>query len=98
MGRATLIPRWFGTIHPTYRSPVNAVHFQAVLALVIVIALRFVLADDPYPGSGSVNVYVWLGTMIGLLFAFMDIAVNLACIGYYLREGQSAFNILKPVV
>jgi amino acid transporter len=43
-------------------------------------------------------VYVWLGTLIGLVFAFMYIAVNLACIGYYLREGRSEFNVLKHIV
>jgi amino acid transporter len=98
MGRATLIPRWFGAVHPVYRSPVNAVHFQAVVALVIALVLGFVLADDPFPGSGPLNVYVWLGTMIGLVFALMYIAVNVACIGYYLGEGRSEFNVLKHVV
>jgi amino acid transporter len=98
MGRATLIPRWFEAVHPSYRSPVNAVHFQAVLAVVIALVLGFVLADDPFPGSGPLNVYVWLGTLIGLVFAFMYIAVNLACIGYYLREGRSEFNVLKHIV
>ena len=98
MGRATLIPRWFGAVHPTYKSPVNAVHFQAAIGLIIALALGFVLADDPFPASGPLNVYVWLGTMIGLLFALMYIAVNLACIGYYLREGRSEFNALKHVV
>jgi amino acid transporter len=98
MGRATLLPRWFGAVHPTFRSPVNAVHFQAVFALVIAVVLGFVLADDPFPGSGPLNVYVWLGTMIGLLFALIYIAVNIACIGYYLREGRSEFNVLKHLV
>ena len=98
MGRATLIPRWFGAVHPTYRSPVNAVHFQAAIGLVIALALGFILADDPFPGSGPLNVYVWLGTMIGLLFALMYIAVNVACIGFYLGEGRSEFNALKHLV
>jgi amino acid transporter len=98
MGRASLLPRWFGAVHPSFKSPVNAVHFQAVLGLAIALVLGFVLADDPFPGSGPLNVYVWLGTMIGLLFAFIYIAVNLACIGYYLREGRSEFNVLKHVV
>ena len=98
MGRASLLPRWFGAVQPSYKSPVNAVHFQAVFALVIAVALGFVLADDPFPGSGPLNVYVWLGTMIGLLFALIYIAVNLACIGYYLREGRSEFNVLKHLV
>ncbi|HET8785727.1 MAG TPA: APC family permease [Candidatus Limnocylindrales bacterium] len=98
MGRATLIPRWFGAVHPIYRSPVNAVHFQAIVGLIVALVLGFVLADDPFPGSGPLNVYVWLGTMIGLLFAFMYIAVNLACIGFYLREGRPEFNAIKHVV
>jgi amino acid transporter len=98
MGRATLIARWFGAVHPTYKSPVNAVHFQVGLALVVAIVLGFVLADDPFPGSGPLNVYVWLGTMVTLLFALMYIAVNLACIGYYLREGRSELNVLKHII
>src|SRR4029078_6344172 len=76
MGRATLLPRWFGAVPPTYKSPINAINFPWVVALVIAVALVFVVADDPFPGSGPLNVYVWLGTMIGLLFAFMYIAVN----------------------
>lgn len=98
MGRATLLPRWFGAVHPTYRSPVNAVHFQAVTGLAIALVLGFVLANDPFEGSGPLNVYVFLGTLIGLLFALMYIAVNLACMGFYLREGRSEFNVLKHVV
>ena len=98
MGRATLIPRWFSAVHPTYRSPVNAVHFQAAVGLVIALGLGFILADDPFPASGPLNVYVWLGTMIGLLFALMYIAVNVACIAYYLGEGRSEFNALKHLV
>jgi amino acid transporter len=98
MGRASLLPRWFGVVQPTYKSPVNAVHFQVVTGLIIAIALGFILAEDPIPGGGPLNVYVWLGTMIGLLFAGIYIAVNVACIGYFLGEGRSEFNVLKHVV
>jgi len=98
MGRATLLPRWFGAVHPAYKSPVNAVHFQAILGLAVALVLGFVLADDPVKGSGPLNVYIWLGTLVGLLFAIMYIAVNLACIGYYLGEGRSEFNALKHLV
>jgi amino acid transporter len=57
-----------------------------------------VLANDPFEGAAGLNVYVWLGTLVGLLFAGMYIAVNLACIGYFLREGRSQFNPLKHLV
>lgn len=98
MGRATLISRWFAALHPEYRSPVNAVHFQAILGIVVAIGLGLLLADDPFEGAAGLNVYVWLGTLVGLLFAGMYIAVNLACIGYFMRERRDEFNPLKHLV
>jgi amino acid transporter len=98
MGRATLIPRWFGAVHPSYRSPVNAVHFQAVVAIIVAVGLGLVLVNDPFEGAPGLNVYVWLGTLVGLLFAGIYILVNIACIGYFLGEGRSEFNPLKHVV
>ncbi len=96
MGRASLAPRFFAAVHPETRAPVNAVHFQAVTALIIVVVLGFVLGADPYPFG--LNVYVFLGTMLGLIFAGIYILVNVACIGYFLGEGRSEFNPLKHVL
>jgi amino acid transporter len=98
MGRATLISRWFAAVHPEFRSPVNAVHFQAILGIVVAIALGLVLANDPFEGAAGLNVYVWLGTLVGLLFAAMYIAVNVACIGYFLRERRDEFNVIKHLI
>ncbi len=98
MGRASLLPRFFAAVSPGTRAPVNAVHFQAVLAIIVVIALGLVLTDDPIEGAPGLNVYIWLGTLVGLLFASIYILVNLACIGYFLREGRSEFNPLKHIV
>lgn len=96
MGRASLLPRFFAAVHPETRAPVNAVHFQAVSALVIAVVLGFLLANDPYPFG--LNVYVFLGTMLGLIFAAIYIAVNLACIGYFWRARRSEFNIVKHAI
>ncbi len=98
MGRATLISRWFSEVHPEYRSPVNAVHFQALLGIVVAIALGLILADDPFEGAAGLNVYVWLGTLVGLLFAGMYIAVNVACIGFFMREKRDEFNVVKHLI
>jgi amino acid transporter len=98
MGRATLISRWFAAVDPETRSPVNAVHFQAVLGIIVAVGLGLVLADDPFEGAAGLNVYVWLGTLVGLLFAGMYIAVNLACIGYFMREKRDEFNPIKHLV
>jgi amino acid transporter len=100
MGRATLLPRFFAAVHPETRAPVNAVHFQAITAIVIAVVLGLVLANDPFPtpegasSFGGLNVYVFLGTMLGLIFAGIYILVNIACIGYYWRERRDEFNWL----
>jgi amino acid transporter len=104
MGRVTLLPRWFAAVSPETRAPVNAVHFQAISALIIAVVLGFVLANDPFPtpdgaaSFGPLNVYVFLGTMLGLIFAFIYIAVNLACIGFFLRERRDEFNVIKHLI
>ena len=96
MGRASLAPRFFAAVHPETRAPVNAVHFQAVTALIIAVLLGFLLGADPYPFG--LNVYVFLGTMLGLIFAGIYILVNIACMGFYLRERRDEFNVLKHII
>jgi len=98
MGRAMLLPRWFATIHPRHQTPVNAIHLQAIVAIVVAVAGGLILANDPYKDSGPLNIYVFIGTMLGLLFAGMYIAVNLAVIGLYLRERRDEFNVIKHLI
>jgi amino acid transporter len=104
MGRAALLPRFFARVDPATKAPVNAVHFQAITAIILAVVLGLVLANDPYPtpeGAGSfggLNVYVFLGTMLGLIFAGIYILVNVACFGYYWRERRDEFSWLKHFV
>jgi amino acid transporter len=98
MGRAGLLPRFFAAVHPTRRTPVNAVHVQVLLAIAVAIGGGLILADDPNPGLGPINIYVFIGTMLGLVFAGMYIAVNAAVIGFYLRERRDEFNVIKHLV
>jgi amino acid transporter len=98
MGRSGLLPRWFAAINARHNTPVNAIHFQAIVAIVVAVAGGLILADDPFPGVGPINIYVFIGTMLGLLFAGMYIAVNLAVIGFYLRERRDEFNVIKHLV
>ena len=98
MARGHLLPKFFAAVHPTHRTPVNAVHFQVLLAIVVAVAGGLYLANDPYPASGPLNIYVFIGTMLGLLFAGMYMAVNLAVIGFYLRERRSEFNVIKHLL
>jgi amino acid transporter len=96
MGRSGLLPAWFGGVHPSLRTPVNAVHAQAILGFVVAIGLGLVLGDQVYPAP--LMVYVFIGYSLGLLFAGMYIAVNLATIGFYLRERRTEFNVVKHLL
>ena len=98
LGRSRLIPGAFAALHPTYRTPVNAVHFQAILGIVIAVGLSLWLGSA-YPATpGPLNTYFVLGYALGLLFAGMYIAVNIAVIGYYMRWQRPEFSVLKHVV
>ena len=98
MGRGGLLPKFFAAIHPTHRTPVNAIHFQVILAIVVAVGGGLLLANDPNEGLGPINIYVFIGTMLGLLFAGMYIAVNVAVIGFFLRERRDEFNVIKHLV
>jgi amino acid transporter len=96
MGRSGLLPDWFAGVHPALRTPVNAVHAQAIVGLVVAIGLGLFLGDQLFPAP--LMVYVFIGYSLGLLFAGMYIAVNIAAIGYYLRERRDEFNAVKHLV
>ncbi len=98
MGRGGLLPKFFAAVHPTHRTPVNAIHLQVILAIVVAVVGGLVLVDDPFEGLGPINIYVFIGTMLGLLFAGMYIAVNLAAIGFYLRERRDEFNVIRHLL
>ena len=98
MSRGGLLPKFFAAVHPRHHTPVNAVHAQVLLAVAVAVIGGLVLVDDPYKGLGPINIYVFIGTMLGLLFAGMYMAVNVAVIGFYWRERRSDFNVIKHLL
>ena len=76
MGRSGLLPASLGTVHPTYKTPAMAVHLQAVLGAIVAVALGFAFKDAIY--GGPLTTYVFIGYALGLLFAGMYMAVNIA--------------------
>ena len=98
LGRSRLLPAAFGTVHPTHRTPATAIHLQAIVGIVIAVGLSLVLANQ-YPDTpGPLNTYFTIGYAIGLSFAGMYMAVNLATIGYFWREQRAEFNWFKHLV
>jgi amino acid transporter len=96
LGRSRLVPGWFGAVHPTYQTPVNAVHFQGLFAIVLAVVLGILFTDTA--NGGPLTTYIFIGYALGLLFAGMYIAVNLAAIGFYLGERRDEFNPIKHIV
>ena len=96
LGRAGLLPRTLGTIHPTFQTPSVATHVQGIIGIVLAVGLG--LAFNGYTSGGPITTYGFIGVMLGLLFAAMYIAVNAAAIGYFLGPGRADFNILKHIL
>jgi amino acid transporter len=96
LGRTRLLPQALAAIHPTHRTPVNAVHVQGILGIVLAVGLGLLFTNQK--NGGPLTTYIWIGYALGLLFAGMYVAVNLATIGFYWRDRRAEFNVVKHVV
>jgi amino acid transporter len=96
LGRTSVLPRFFAAVHPIHRTPVNAVHFQGILGIGLAVALGLLFRD--VSTGGPLTTYIWIGYSLGLLFAGMYMAVNLASMGYYLTGRRDEFNVFKHVI
>jgi amino acid transporter len=91
MGRSGSFPRWFAKVHPTHKTPTNAILAQMCLSL----------------GSGLIGGRLWGadvsfffidGLILVLGVAFVYIIANVGVILYYLRERRSEFNPLLHLI
>ncbi|MEA2609672.1 MAG: hypothetical protein QOJ75_1915 [Chloroflexota bacterium] len=96
LGRSGLLPGWLAAVHPIHRTPVNAVHAQGVLGIALAVGLGLVFKD--VSTGGPLTTYIFIGYALGLLFAGMYIAINVAAIGFFLGERRADFNPLKHLV
>jgi amino acid transporter len=98
-GREGLLPRWLGKVHPTRRTPVNAIIAFVVIASVIIAvwALLHLIGGD----SGSMsalNFFVESSTMGTILILVVYFMSNLALPFYYRRYRPQEFHIVKHLV
>jgi amino acid transporter len=98
-GREGLLPRWLGKVHPTRRTPVNAIFAFIAIATVIILvwALLHLIGGD----SGSMNAlnyFVESSTMGTILILVVYFLSNLALPFYYRRYRPQEFNVLKHAV
>jgi amino acid transporter len=96
LGRTGLLPRALAAVHPAHKTPVNAVHLQGVIGLVLAVGLSLLFNGEA--SGGPLTTYFFIGYILGLAFAGMYIVVNVAAIGFFLGEGRADFNPIKHVV
>ncbi len=96
LGRSRLLPSWFGAVHPVHRTPVNAVHAQGALGIILAVGLGLIFQG--VSTGGPLTTYIFIGYSLGLLFAGMYIAINVAAIGFFLGERRQDLNPVKHLV
>ncbi|HEX7472705.1 MAG TPA: APC family permease [Candidatus Limnocylindrales bacterium] len=103
MGVDGAFPKWFAKVHPEYRTPVNAIIAQWVLALATGFGLTgFALIATPNAADGTAptlnvavqNQYFIDGTIIGFVVLLIYSLGNIAAFNLYWRERRSEFNWL----
>jgi amino acid transporter len=86
LGRASILPKWIGKIHPTYRTPHLAITAQTLLS--VFLSIGFGLWLGPIDALNFIGVLLGVGTIIVYALG------NLAVIRVYRRAGPAKW---KPV-
>jgi amino acid transporter len=98
-GREGLLPRWIGKVHPTRRTPVNAIITFIAIATVIVAGWALGHLIGGSTGSlSALNYFVESGTMGTILVLVVYFLANLALPFFYLKYRRSEFNVIKHAV
>ena len=107
MGADGAFPKWFARVHPTRKTPVNAIIAQWVLAILTAFGLTgLALATTPVPeGATSVsmdtiyqNQYYIDGVGIGYVVLIIYTMGNIAAYLLYRGERRSEYNVWLHLV
>ncbi len=98
-GREGLLPRWIGRVHPTRRTPVNALYtFTAIAGLIIVVWLLGHLIGGHSGSMDPLNFFFESSTMGTILVLVVYFLANLALPFYYRKYRPAEFNVVKHIV
>ena len=90
LGRNRILVSMLAKTHPRWQSPYVAVIVQFVLALVVALPLGY--------RYGPVTAFSLVATMVTAVIILIYITLNVACIGFYLRERRSEFNVFLHLI
>jgi amino acid transporter len=91
MGRSGSFPRWFAKVHPTHKTPTNAILAQLCLSLGSGLIGGFWFGPD-------VSFFLIDGLILVLGVSFVYLIANVAVIRFYSKERRNEFNPLLHVV
>ncbi len=100
-GREGLLPRFIGNVHPTRRTPVNALFTFTGIAGAIILVWAFLHLIGNHAARGSMNPETFflesstMGTILVLVVYFL---ANLALPFYYRRYRPEEFHVVKHVI
>jgi amino acid transporter len=95
-GREGLLPRWIGKVHPTRRTPVNAIFtFITIGSLIILVWALGHLIGGHGGSMVALNFYGDSATMGTILILVVYFLANLALPFYYRKFRPGEFNLLK---
>lgn len=98
-GREGLLPRWIGKVHPTRRTPMNALYvFVAFAGLIIVIWALGHLIGGTTGSMDPVNFFVESSTMGTILVLVVYFLSNLALPFYYRKYRPQEFSLVKHLL
>lgn len=87
MGRSGALPSFLAKVHPTHKTPVNAIYLQILITLVFGLGVGL--------GAGPLNFFFTVGLATTLCLMLMYIAGNIGVMRYYLTERRDEF---RPVI
>src|SRR5580693_7827921 len=98
-GGEGLLPRWIGKVHPTRKTPINAIYtFTGIAGGIIVV---WCLGHLIFGKSGSMdglNYFDESGTMGTILILVVYFLANAALPFYYRKYRPQEFNVLKHLI
>jgi amino acid transporter len=98
-GREGLLPRWLGKVHPTRRTPMNAIYaFVTFAGLIIVVWALGHLFGGTTGSMDPINFFVESSTMGTILILVVYFLSNLALPFYYRKFRPQEFNVAKHLV
>jgi amino acid transporter len=84
MARSGSLPHWLTKLHPKYKTPVNAIHVQLAIMLVIGLGVGFWIGPD--------NEYFTIALAFTLALVVIYSLGSLGVFLYYFRERRNEFK------